>query len=499
MIATTALLTAAIVLLLPSCHHEKGAEGNRATSPGIGTSAAELGVEEISVEGEIPRATPVRGLTAEQWVSGVPQATAADAAGPLGSQNVPDLIPAETVEAPAPVAPIGGAAPDAPAEVELPPLPEDPGQGINPLIGTLDPALSISERQRFRFGIDTSVVYDDNIFYSEDSPTEDFILSFAPWVAVELGDSREREANFIAARYQPNAKWFMENGDESAVDHRAEAEVQWRLKRMTAGFSTLFERLSEPTADVRARYDRNHYANAIRLAYDLSTKTQLEARMRSDVSDYGSSSDASVVLLDSEEWVGELALRYAYSDKTTIAVGYAAGTLDVSGASDTQTYQQAFAEVSWAATGKITVTGRVGAEYRDAGGSDEVTPVYEAEVAYQPRESTKLALRAYRRVEASAYLADQNFTSTGVSASVEQKLGRRFIAGIEGGYEKAQYEAVGAKAAAGSARDEDSFFVRPSLRYRLRDWLAFTLSMSTAIPHPTRAGLRSRTTRSARR
>ena len=74
----------------------------------------------------------------------------------------------------------------------------------------------------------------------------------------------------------------------------------------------------------------------------------------------------------------------------------------------------------------------------------------------------------YREVTASGSIEDENVTRTGAAVRVQQKLGSRLTAGVEAGFEQLEYAASEA-GAPGSGREDEYFFIRPSLRYEFKE------------------------------
>ena len=94
-----------------------------------------------------------------------------------------------------------------------------------------------------------------------------------------------------------------------------------------------------------------------------------------------------------------------------------------------------------------------------------------------PTGRTSVSGSLYREVTASGSVEGENVTRTGASVKVQQKLGRSLTASVEAGYEKLAYDATEAGALS-SGREDDYFFIRPSLRYELREGRRFELYYS---------------------
>jgi hypothetical protein len=69
------------------------------------------------------------------------------------------------------------------------------------------------------------------------------------------------------------------------------------------------------------------------------------------------------------------------------------------------------------------------------------------------------------RDEASSFYAGQNYQVKGATVGVSQRLGGKWSARLEGGFEKNTYEVVSGSGSDG--RNDRIWFVRPALVYRI--------------------------------
>jgi len=123
--------------------------------------------------------------------------------------------------------------------------------------------------------------------------------------------------------------------------------------------------------------------------------------------------------------------------------------------------------MEWKPREKIALDLEGGVEHRtfDTGSSNK--PVVEAKIAWTPVAGTQLSMGGYRRTEASAYFAGENYDVSGLSAGVSQRLGKQWSALMEVGVENASYSRV---SGSGPANRRDRIvFLRPSLRYQIND------------------------------
>jgi hypothetical protein len=193
------------------------------------------------------------------------------------------------------------------------------------------------------------------------------------------------------------------------------------------------------------------------MEYAIGGKTGVRAEFGYERADYD-------VLSGFDEWRADLYATYAIGGKTSVGVGYGFGQLrpDAQGSQD---YQRALVRADWQATAKMAVAAWGGADFRKGDGADDTTAVFGFELTGDLREGTRIRLAAGRDIGASALIDTETYTLTRYSASIEQRLGERFTGVLEAGLEDYDYTGGGELA---GGRSDQSFYLRPALRYRLR-------------------------------
>jgi uncharacterized protein (PEP-CTERM system associated) len=78
-------------------------------------------------------------------------------------------------------------------------------------------------------------------------------------------------------------------------------------------------------------------------------------------------------------------------------------------------------------------------------------------------------------VNASPSLVGENYVATGVAVQLSQLLFQRATVGLSAGYESDAYSPIQAGTAQPN-RDDNYFFIQPTLTYKFRDWLSASLS-----------------------
>lgn len=314
-------------------------------------------------------------------------------------------------------------------------------------------------------GLDSSLIYDDNLFLDPSNKTEDTAFRLEPRITVHTGDYDAKKNSYLAARYMPQWNYFLDNSGESRFDQDVLADLQYRLQRLTLGAFTRYRTLSEPNADVATRFDRSKWNNALRAAYSVSSKTNLEAGFRT----LRVRHDGDALLIDSDEWAVDGLIEYVFSEKTRLGFGYEYGELDVDGSTADQRFHRPIGRFLWYPTGKVSLELRGGIDFRDLPRGNTSSGIYEANVQWNPRPTTATQLTSYRRISPSEFFRDQNITTTGVTFKLDQLIGRRFYAGFETGFERARYSSVTGEESID--RDDEYFLIRPWVGYSFDDWI----------------------------
>ena len=305
--------------------------------------------------------------------------------------------------------------------------------------------------QKFTLGVS----YDDNIFISAPHKEADAIFKLSADFGLLWGDYLNKEENFLSIQYAPSVSLFAEHREQNAFEQDAALAGQWRLTKLTLGAQARVQSLSGGDVDVGERAERNLYRIALTSKYDYSDKTSFEINLSQNTADYRTH-------LDSVEWVNRNWLDYQLWPKTRVGVGMTLGYLEPEGG-DSQTYEQFLARVALPATGKLSFMAEGGVEIRQSVGAEgkRTTPVFRGGVSYRPFDGTEVSVEASRRNYSSASLAGQNYTATGVTATVRQRFFQRFFLTLAAGYEDAEYQATDAKVS--PSRHDQYLFVRPGI------------------------------------
>ncbi len=323
--------------------------------------------------------------------------------------------------------------------------------------------------------VETRFVFDDNIFLTSDNPpagargkVSDLAAAVIPSVRYQRGDAKAKNASYVTVNYSAPISLFLENSGENSLDHNFRFDIQRRWGRFAAGLEGKYQRLSGATAELSDRVDRDELSAKARASYYLSGRTSLQA-----AGGYAGTRYREAGLVDYDDFLAELFAIYELTGRTKVGLGAATGTTEVKG-QEQQTYQRALVRAETAATGKISLSTTGGIEWRQTATGSTTTPVLNSATTYKIGEGTNVTLQSTREVNASGALAGQNVRRSGISAKLDQRLGRRFGAGLEAGYDKLKYSQASkieptAATANTATRSDEYYFIRPSLRYEFQE------------------------------
>lgn len=336
------------------------------------------------------------------------------------------------------------------------------------------PNLTNDEQRRggLELGVIVLAAYSTNTFLSRDNPVPDSVFRVGPAISYTQGDSKEGEGGYIQFAYQPTGVIYGKSKSNNRIDQAAALSAGWRGKLSKLTYTGTAKKLGDAIPDTGVRSDRIELESELRAAWILSEKILLE------VAAGGSSSNfENPELVSSGRLYGEVALRYAYSPKTQVGLAYRAGQLKIETADD-QATQQLSGSIDWQPREKISVKFEGGAEMRRFEGGTKTNPVVKARIEWLPREETKLFLTAYQRNEVSALNQGQVFNVKGVTAGISQRLGSKWTAKLETGFEKASYLAVQSNGF--PSRNDEAWFINPSLIYLISDECEISLFHRTS-------------------
>ncbi len=332
---------------------------------------------------------------------------------------------------------------------------------------TLIPAEPARKLWRFTPLSAASVVYDDNIEFTNADRIPDVIWTLSAGLAFELGDFRGGSENYLSAYWLGSPVFYTDNPGENNFNQSASLIGQYRWSKLVGRFDSYFSVEREGNRQVNAITTTQSFSNSLRFQYDYSEKTNFDLKF---------SQDATVVESFENTYQYEVAAGMGYQifPKTNLGLEFVGGVLD-SASTPLQYFQEARFRLNYVATGKLTFKFSGGVEVLEFQGDKSIkaTPVFSMGLAYQPFDGTTLNLVGYRNVSGSNATAGEDIIATGFGIAVEQRFFQKFLAGVSFGYEHDKYFATTDEFP--TDRVDNYLYVRPTVRYSFVRWLSVNL------------------------
>ncbi len=354
-------------------------------------------------------------------------------------------------------------------------------------IGAGDAVSAVPKRFQYAFRLNIRGVYDDNIYLRHNNRVGDVYFAIEPGITLGFGDIVGHDQNSIRIDYAPNIFLYGSNSAANAVQHLINLDGQYRLGHLSLTLTQQVQLLEGTTnpgslnfgavantptptfnVDTGGNASVNIYTTRAGFSYDLTGKTFLTGAFNFTASDYAN-------LISSDQIQGNAFLNYTYSPKLTFGLGGTLGYNSVDSNSPDQTFEQVNLRTTYQISGKVSLDGSVGYEFRqfegDVRGSSYTTPVYELGATYQPFDGTTVNVRGTRRIQNSAVLAGQDYSTSNLTVSIRQRLLRRFYLGVAGGFDHSNY--FNTVQFVSASRTDNYYFIQPSVDVTLtRYWTA---------------------------
>jgi hypothetical protein len=313
--------------------------------------------------------------------------------------------------------------------------------------------------------LNTGVVYDDNIFISNTDRQGDVIFNIGAGLALEFGDYRTLEENYLLLEYIGTGYFFSKYTAQNSFGQNASLLGQYRFNQLAVQAESQYQYINGAQRQVGGFTTRNILYNDLRFIYDLSEKTTLDLELSQDSNIYNSPYNSSYF------YYATAGLDYLILPKVRVGLEGVAGFVDAQNNPD-QTYQIINGRVKYDLTGKIALKATGGVQftqYQSGGEPMNVSPVFSVGGEYLPFPNTAFSLLAYRNLQVSPSFNNQNYWATGVELGVTQTVAQKFQVGVAGGYENDYYIANTANTVA--TRRDNFFFIEPQISYNFLKYL----------------------------
>lgn len=357
---------------------------------------------------------------------------------------------------------------------DMAPLPDPNVDDVPPLDGERLPAVQTPLDQegglwRIRPIFSAGVTYDDNIFITNSNRKSDLIFNFNAGLALEFGDYRNLQDNYLLLEYLATGYFFNRYTSQNSFDQAASLLGQYRFESLAVQAESRYQTLSGAERQVGAFTDRTLLFNALRTDYAYSEKTSLDAEVNQRSNYYPQN-------LSSYYYEGKVGFDYSIFPKTLIGLEGIFGLAQVQESPD-MWYQTLNGRMDYAVTGKTVAKASGGIQFNEYVGGGEplrLIPVFSLGAEHLLFTKTRLSLVAYRNLQASPSIAGQDYIATGGEIGISQEFASKFEIALSTGYENDTYVANTTRTDA--SRVDNFFFVRPTVSYNFLKYMKASLS-----------------------
>ena len=313
--------------------------------------------------------------------------------------------------------------------------------------------------------LNAGVVYDDNIFISNSNRQGDVIFNIGAGLALELGDYRQLQENYLLLEYIASGYFFSKYSAQNSFGQNASLLGQYRFNQLAVQLESAYQYINGAQRQVGGFTTRNILVSDLRFIYDLSEKTTFDLEFGQDANMYNAPYNSSYF------YQALAGMDYRILPKVRVGLEGIVGFIDAQNNPD-QTYQIINARAKYDLTGKVAIKATGGVQftqYQSGGEPMNTSPVFSLGAEYLPFPNTTVSLLGYRNLQVSPSLNNQNYWATGVELGVTQLIAQKFQVGVSGGYENDYYIPNTVNTVA--TRRDNFFFIEPQISYNFLKYL----------------------------
>ena len=339
----------------------------------------------------------------------------------------------------------------------------DTGEGPSEQIAEFA-AFSTHDRRRWKLypQINVGWIYDTNVRRTNGG-TGDSIYSAGASLGFDYGFP---EAPFsLSSSYGLSYNRYGKFRDQTGRSQAFHLDTHWQPGGRTSVSAVL---------DFREGLEENYLLGAPQRTTQVAFRVSADHRLTDNTSwgvDVGVVRVKADALGSSMEESANLHADLLVTPKFRVGASLGGG-LRSSDNSDSEGYSSARLRLNWQISGKLSVSGSMGADFRQKpGGGSLITPSGDLTLLHDVSDKTKLRLVTYTRIQPGNGVSGNNANTYGLTLGLTQALPKRFSFSIAGGYELA-----GSTNA--TAQDSQVLFVQSGLGWQVSDHLNATLSYS---------------------
>ena len=341
-----------------------------------------------------------------------------------------------------------------------------PGSAPESNLGNQISSASLNQKLPFRVTATLGEVYNNNIFATQEKEG-DFITRLAVRGEYQIGDLLATDGNYFDMVYTPSLHLYARHSHETGVDQDVDAIYGHHWTKLTLTLEQIYTKTQGTDAAVGGLVTADIYSTIAQAKYLYSPKLDFVVTGRQDFTSYSEPG-----YTDSKEWSGEIEALYHIDPKLSVGIGSRLGYLHLDMSPD-ETYQQFLTHAIYVPFDKLHFELTAGAEdreYQSIHKSDTLEPIFAFASFYLPNPSTTITLNAGRQFRPAYNVIDENYIATNVYLTAMQRFFNAYYLGLAAGFENDDYQP--ADEVPGPTREDNYFFVQPSLTWKANGWLS---------------------------
>jgi hypothetical protein len=300
--------------------------------------------------------------------------------------------------------------------------------------------------------------YGDGLQSSPGNQHKSAINQFAPGIGMEIG--RHWQLDYTPTFMIYSDPSFHNVVDQSIVLNGATIWQDWSLALRQSVSLT-----EDPQIATASQVSQQNYLTTFDARLLLNSQNSLDFNLAQNIEHSEETTGTNVLaanLQSSQDWSVMNWLDHHWGPNLGLGGGVGAGYANVNLGAD-MTYETFQGRILWKVAHKINLAINGGGEVRqflDTTQPNLFSPIYGVAIFYQPTETTTININASRNVSVS-YFENQITDISAFSATINQRLIKRYYLGLAAGYDYTRYKATATGVVAG--RLDQYYYVTVSL------------------------------------
>jgi len=347
--------------------------------------------------------------------------------------------------------------------------------------------------------------YSDNIYYTDDNEESDSITLIRPGIWFSIPGSKKKTRSISTTKdtpggisisrydqpsfrpfnayfsYEPEFELYADNSDQNTTSHELEGALQYNLKgglslEVLDQYVDTYDSYSTNLSDVKEQDKYQTNLVNITLGYRISEKLNVKLDYSNFLVDYDEAENREFNRTDN---TGTGYIFFQVRPKAAVFTGYEVTEVDYDRDENSDSTENRFyGGFQWDITDKSR--GRIKAGYGvtdfdDSTIDDAKDYIYEIQVDHHFTPKTSVSLFAYRKQEEADYSVYDYVLSHRAGATYLQRVTRKISLSMRISYANESYESESGLIWGSEDREDDVYYLSPSIRYHFRDWLSMSL------------------------